>query len=114
MCQHTLAFFRVLSQSISGQILCAGMQLRRGQTPDSRSPPQHYCIFKPLSPCGNSQFDAADLQCWQASVTTFSKQRGIQLTVLPPENTPSASRPRARSSEEYQKGKVVQLQDCNL
>lgn len=52
------------------------MQLRRGQTPDSRSPPQHYCIFKPLSPCGNSQFDDADLQCWQASVTiSFSQTK---------------------------------------
>lgn len=45
------------------------MQLRRGQTPDSRSPLLHYCIFKPLSPCGNSQFDDADLQCWQANLT---------------------------------------------
>lgn len=50
------------------------MQLRQGQTPDSRSLPQHYCIFKPVSPCGNSQFDDADLQCWQATATiSFSK-----------------------------------------
>lgn len=50
------------------------MQLRRGQTPDSRSPLQHYCIFKLLSPCGNSQFDDADLQCWQATVTIWFSQ----------------------------------------
>lgn len=52
------------------------MQLCRGQTPDSRSPLQHYCVFKPLRPCGNSQFDEADLQCWQATVTiSFSQTK---------------------------------------
>lgn len=67
------------------------MQLRRGQTPDSRSPPQHYCIFKLLSPCGNSQFDDADLQCWQATVTiSFSKtkKKGCSLCCFLPRKSP--------------------------
>lgn len=55
----------------------------RGQTPELAFPPlplpslpsspfpshvlQHYCIFKPPKPCGNSQFD--NVQCWWATLT---------------------------------------------
>lgn len=82
------------------------MQLHSGQTPDFTSPPQHDCVFKPLSPCGNSQFDAADLQCWQAIVTISVKKTNIDAfynafsLVTPPSLYEHVHRDQEKSLEE--------------
>lgn len=66
-----------LSESIRGKILCAGMQLRRGQTPDFRSLHTNYCIFKPLSLYGPSHFNVFYLQSWRATVTIWLRRRNV-------------------------------------
>lgn len=91
------------------------MQLRQGQTPEPS--PQHYCIFKPLSPCGNSQFDDADLQCWQATATiSFSKtkQKRMQFTMLFLSKIPLSLWSSARLPRESLKEKAAKLQKSKV
>lgn len=87
------------------------MQLCQGQTPDSRSPPQHYWVFKPLRPCGNSQFDDADLQCWPPTIILRIKKR-MSFTTLSPEKNSFILAVAKRSLKEKTKTASQLLLGC--
>ena len=65
----TLPFLHSLGALVTKSFLLACNYSMRGS--DSRTPPRHCCVFKPLSPCGDSPFDAVEFQSLQTILTIW-------------------------------------------